>query len=65
VTSILITEKTTQNVLFLLNKLLDAIEKATNDYIDNACVNINHNFTGIELDKEYFDIAKERIEEIQ
>jgi len=26
-----------------------------------ACVNTNRNFIGIELDKDYFDIAKERI----
>ena len=28
-----------------------------------ACINTNRNFIGIELDKGYFDIAKERIEE--
>ena len=28
-----------------------------------ACVNTNRNFIGIELDKKYFDIAKERIGE--
>ena len=27
-----------------------------------ACKNLNRNFIGIELDKQYFDIAKERIE---
>ena len=27
-----------------------------------ACVNTNRNFIGIELDDEYFNIAKERIE---
>lgn len=27
-----------------------------------ACKNLNRNFIGIELDKEYFDIAKKRIE---
>ncbi len=27
-----------------------------------ACMNINRNFIGFELDKEYFEIAKERIE---
>jgi site-specific DNA-methyltransferase (adenine-specific) len=26
-----------------------------------ACKNLNRNFIGIELNKEYFDIAKERI----
>ena len=28
-----------------------------------ACKNLNRNFIGIELDKKYFEIAKERIEE--
>jgi len=27
-----------------------------------ACKNLNRNFIGIEIDKEYFDIAKQRIE---
>lgn len=27
-----------------------------------ACVNTNRNFIGIELDDEYFEIAKQRIE---
>lgn len=27
-----------------------------------ACVNLNRNFIGIELDETYFNIAKERIE---
>ena len=27
-----------------------------------ACVNTNRNFIGIELDENYFNIAKERIE---
>lgn len=30
-----------------------------------ACVNTNRNFIGIELDKKYFEIAKERIENIK
>jgi site-specific DNA-methyltransferase (adenine-specific) len=30
-----------------------------------ACVNINRNFIGIELDEKYFNIAKERIEKAQ
>lgn len=28
-----------------------------------ACKNLNRNFIGIELDKNYFEIAKKRIEE--
>jgi site-specific DNA-methyltransferase (adenine-specific) len=27
-----------------------------------ACKNLNRNFIGIEMDKNYFDIAKNRIE---
>lgn len=30
-----------------------------------ACLNTNRNFIGIELDKRYFDIAKQRIEAVQ
>ena len=30
-----------------------------------ACVNTNRNFIGIELDDKYFEIAKERIEEVK
>lgn len=29
-----------------------------------ACKNTNRNFIGIELDKGYFDIAKERIDNV-
>ena len=29
-----------------------------------ACKNLNRNFIGIEKDKEYFNIAKERIENV-
>ena len=29
-----------------------------------ACVNTNRNFIGIELDEKYFEIAKERINEV-
>ena len=30
-----------------------------------ACINTNRNFIGMELDEKYFDIAKNRIEEIE
>lgn len=30
-----------------------------------ACLNTNRNFIGIELDEKYFNIAKQRIEEVQ
>ena len=29
-----------------------------------ACINTNRNFIGIELDEKYFNIAKERINDI-
>ena len=62
----------TQKPVALLEYL---IRTYTNEYetvLDNcmgsgstgvACVNTNRNFIGIELDKSYFDIAKNRIEE--
>ena len=28
-----------------------------------ACINTNRNFIGIELDKKYYDIAKNRLED--
>ena len=30
-----------------------------------ACINTNRKFIGIELDEEYFEIAKKRIDRIQ
>lgn len=30
-----------------------------------ACLNLNRKFIGIEKDGKYFDIAKERIEEVK
>lgn len=30
-----------------------------------ACVNLNRNFIGMELEEEYFEIAKERIHKAQ
>lgn len=30
-----------------------------------ACANLNRRFLGIESDKKYFEIAKERIESVQ
>ena len=30
-----------------------------------ACKNLNRNFIGIELDTDYFNIAKKRIDEVQ
>ena len=30
-----------------------------------ACINLNRNFIGIEINKEYFNIAKNRIKEVQ
>lgn len=30
-----------------------------------SCINTNRNFIGVELDENYFNIAKERIEQAQ
>ena len=43
------------------DKLLDTL--AMHDY-KLACVNTNRNFIGIELDENYFHIARQRIEAI-
>ena len=61
------TEKDREYGLKVSNRAKELIEKFI---LDNcmgsgstgvACVNTNRNFIGIELDKDYFNIAKERI----
>lgn len=60
----------TQKPIRLLERLLELTSKENNVVLDTfmgsgstgiACINTNRNFIGIELDKEYFNIAKERI----
>lgn len=61
----------TQKPVPLLEYLVKTYTNEGDTVLDNcmgsgstgvACVNTNRNFIGIELDKGYFDIAKERIE---
>lgn len=61
----------TQKPVALLEYLIKTYTKEGDAVLDNcmgsgstgvACVNINRNFIGIELDENYFNIAKERIE---
>lgn len=61
----------TQKPVSLLEYLVKTYTNEGDTVLDNcmgsgstgvACVNTNRNFIGIELDKGYFDIAKERIE---
>jgi site-specific DNA-methyltransferase (adenine-specific) len=64
------TEHTTQKPISLMEHLVK-IHTNENDLVLDpfmgsgttgvACKNLNRNFIGIELDKEYFNIAKERI----
>jgi site-specific DNA-methyltransferase (adenine-specific) len=60
----------TQKPVVLLEKLLLAYSNEGDTVLDNcmgsgstgvACVNLNRNFIGMELEEEYFEIAKERI----
>lgn len=61
----------TQKPVELLEYLIKTYTNEGETVLDNtmgsgstgvACVNLNRNFIGIELDEEYFEIAKERIE---
>ena len=61
----------TQKPIDLLEYLIKTYSKEGDVVLDNcmgsgttgiACVNTKRNFIGIELEKEYFDIAKKRIE---
>ena len=63
----------TQKPVSLLEYLVKTYTNEGDIVLDNcmgsgstgvACVNTNRNFIGIELDKGYFDIAKERIEKV-
>ena len=65
-----------QETLFR-NQLEELVKTFTNEgdlILDNtmgsgstgiAALNLNRNFIGIELDKKYFDIAEERIKELE
>lgn len=61
----------TQKPVALLEKLLLAYSNEGDTVLDNcmgsgstgvACVNLNRNFIGMELKREYFDISRERID---
>ena len=62
----------TQKPTNLLEYLINTYTKENDLVLDNcmgsgscgiACLNTNRNFIGMELDKNYFNIAKERIEQ--
>lgn len=62
----------TQKPLALCEELIKTFSNTYDTVLDNtmgsgstgvACVNTDRNFIGIELDHNYYDIAKERIEE--
>lgn len=64
----------TQKPVALLEYLIKTYTNENETVLDNcmgsgstgvACMNINRNFIGIELDEKYFEIAKERIEKAQ
>lgn len=63
----------TQKPVELLEYLIKTYTNENNIVLDNcmgsgstgvACINTNRNFIGIELDENYFNIAKERIEKV-
>jgi DNA modification methylase len=68
------TEHPTQKSLRLMEEII-SIHTNENELILNpfmgsgstgvACLNTNRNFIGIELDKKYFEIAKERLKSIE
>lgn len=64
----------TQKPVALLEYLIKTYTNEGETVLDNcmgsgstgvACVNTNRNFIGIELDENYFNIAKKRIEDVQ
>jgi DNA modification methylase len=64
----------TQKPVALLEYLIKTYTNENETVLDNcmgsgstgvACVNTNRNFIGIELDDKYFEIAKERINELK
>ncbi len=63
----------TQKPVALLEYLIKTYTNEGETVLDNcmgsgstgvACINTNHNFIGIEKDEKYFQIAKERIEQV-
>ena len=64
----------TQKPAALLEYIINTYSNENDIVLDNcmgsgstavACLNANRNFIGIELDENYFNIAKKRIEEVQ
>ena len=64
----------TQKPVALLEYLIKTYTNEGDTVLDNcmgsgstgvACVNTNRNFIGIELDKQYFEIAEKRIKELE
>ena len=64
----------TQKPVELLEYLIKTYTNEGETVLDNvmgsgstgvACINTNRNFIGIELDEDYFEIAKKRIEKVQ
>lgn len=64
----------TQKPVALLEYLIKTYTNENDIVLDNcmgsgstgvACLNTNRNFIGIELDENYFNIAKERIEKVE
>ena len=62
------TQKPTKLIEHIINKSTNENDVILDCFMGSgstgvACMNTNRKFIGIELDKNYFNIAKERIEE--
>ena len=63
------TQKPVDMTEYMLSKFSDEGDVILDPFMGSgttgvACINTNRKFIGIELDKEYFNIAKKRIERI-
>jgi len=64
------TQKPTELLTMLIEKYTNEGDVVLDPFMGSgstgvACLNTNRDFIGIELDKGYFDIAKERIEKVE
>ena len=54
-----------ENIKLIQGDCLEKMKEMGSGSTGVACVNTNRKFIGIELDKKYYDIACERIKDVQ
>ena len=54
-----------ENIKLIQGDCLEKMKEIPSGSTGVACVNTNRKFIGIELDKKYYDIACERIKDVQ